>query len=132
MYCDKKFKLRHFSGPHVSQESKEGSSWCKHFIEQKGLVLFQKTKIAQKLLDTFENKIIDFQQFIQKIHKEHNFPLLHIGNMNEIPINFNIVRNQTVNSKGVKIVLVKTTGHTRTCSAVVLMSVANRTKLKQW
>lgn len=46
------------------------------------------------------------------MRKEHNFALSHIGDMNEIAMNFDTIGNQSSNSKGVKTVLVKRTRFT--------------------
>lgn len=78
-------------------------------MERKGLVICQKTEIAQQLPSELE-KIIGFQWFAMKISKENYFPLLHVGNVDVIPMNFDMVGN-TVNSKVVKTILVKTIWH---------------------
>ena len=50
--------------------------------------------------------------------------------MDETPMNFDMPPNRTVNSKGSKTVLIKTTGHEKTRFTVVLACMADGTKLK--
>ena len=118
------------SNPQTSHNFKASSSWCTRFMERKDLVIRQKTKISQKLPCELENKITSFQQYIIKLRKSHNFPLSHIGNMDEVPLNFDMVANRTVDIKGRKTIFVKTTGHDKTRFTVVLTCMADGTKLK--
>nr|KAF6343017.1 hypothetical protein mPipKuh1_010743 [Pipistrellus kuhlii] len=53
-----------------------------------------------------------------------------IGNMDETPMNFDMVGNKTVNPKGAKTVLIKTTGHEKSSFTVVLACTADGAKLR--
>ena len=90
----------------------------------------QKTKIAQKLSAELDEKVISFQRYVIKKRVEHQYALANIGNMDETPMNFDMPPNRTVNSKGSKTVLIKTTGHEKTRFTVVLACMADGTKLK--
>ena len=90
----------------------------------------QKTKIAQKLPAELDEKVISFQRYVIKKRVEHQYALANIGNMDEMPMNFDMPPNRTVNSKGSKTVLIKTTGHEKTRFTVVLACMAHGTKLK--
>ena len=50
--------------------------------------------------------------------------------MDETPMNFDKVGNKTVDSKGAKTVLIKTTGHEKSSFTVVLASTADGVKLR--
>uniref|UniRef100_H3A0T2 HTH CENPB-type domain-containing protein n=1 Tax=Latimeria chalumnae TaxID=7897 RepID=H3A0T2_LATCH len=118
------------SNPESSKDFKATASWCSRFMERKCLVLRQKTKITQKLLKDLDDKITSFQRFTIRQQQKHEYLLCHIGNMDETPMNFDMPSNRTVDSKGSKTVLVKTTGHEKTRFMVVLACMANGTKLK--
>ncbi|KFD45194.1 hypothetical protein M513_13929 [Trichuris suis] len=81
---------------------KATSGWCSRFMKRKDLVLRQKTKIAQKLPADLDDKVLDFQRYVIRLGREHQFLLSSIGNMDETPINFDMVARKTVDSKGVK------------------------------
>ncbi|KFD50651.1 hypothetical protein M513_08458, partial [Trichuris suis] len=105
---------------------KATSGWCSRFMKRKDLVLRQKTKIAQKLPADLDDKVLDFQRYVIRLRRE----LSSIGNMDETPINFDMVAHKTVDSKGVKSVLLRSTGHEKTRFIVVLSCLADGTKLK--
>lgn len=67
-------------------------------------ILASKFKLKNREI---EKPIIGFQQFTITNRKKRNFQLSHTRKVDEFLINFGTVRNQTTNSKGVKIVLVK-------------------------
>lgn len=99
------------------------------FLARHGLALRQRTKIAQKLPKDYEKKIVDFQQYIIKRRKEVDYPLCRIGNMDETPMCFDMPSTRTVNKKGEKTVMIKTTGHEKTHFTVVLTCMADGGKL---
>ena len=59
-----------------------------------------------------------------------NYDLVHIRNMDETPVWFDMPSAKTVNSKGQKTVLVNTTGHEKSRFTVVLTCLADGTHLK--
>ena len=98
--------------------------------EKKKMVLRQRTKIAQKLPDDLDDKIVNFHSHVIKMRKRHDYPLHLIGNMDETPMQFDMPGNRTVNARGEKTVFVKTTGHEKTHFMLVLCCMADGTKLK--
>ena len=92
--------------------------------------LAPKNKIAQKLPDDLEEKIVSFHKLVLNLRKEHQFDLNQIGNMDETPLCFDSPPNRTIESKGNKAILIRTTSHERAHFTVVLACVANGTKLK--
>ena len=106
------------------------NSWCTRFLRRRNFVLRQKTKIAQKLPEDLEEKITSFHRFVIKRHKETNYKLVDIGNMDETPVWFDMPSARTVNARGERTVLVNTTGHEKSHFTVVLPCLADGTKLK--
>ncbi|KAG8173318.1 hypothetical protein JTE90_003633 [Oedothorax gibbosus] len=99
-------------------------------MEQHGLTLRQRTKIAQKFPIQLEEKIVAFQKEVINLRKERNNEPSQIGNMDETPMTLDIPIDRTVNTKGDQTVLIKTTGHEKTHFTVVLTCMADGTKLK--
>uniref|UniRef100_A0A8C8VPE3 HTH CENPB-type domain-containing protein n=1 Tax=Pelusios castaneus TaxID=367368 RepID=A0A8C8VPE3_9SAUR len=104
--------------------------WCSRFMNRYGLCLRQRTKISQKLPKDLECKVSLFQKFIIKQCKKHNYELGDIGNMDEMPMTFDLPCNQTVASIGEKTVFVRSTGNEKNHFTVVLSCLANGTKLR--
>ena len=114
-------KLQHFTG---------SNSWCSRFMIRNNLVLRQKTKIAQKLPDDYEEKITNFHRFIIRQRQRFGYDLSFIGNMDETPVWFDMPGAKTVHNRGEKTILVKTTGHEKSRFTVVLACLANGVRLK--
>ena len=87
-------------------------------------MLRQKTKIAQKLPSDLEDK-----KYVIKLRKSNDYSLSLIANMDETPMFFDLMDNQTVHKKGGKQVLAKTTGHDKQHFTVVLACMADGKKL---
>ncbi|KAG7176662.1 Pogo transposable element-like 6 [Homarus americanus] len=102
-----------------SKDFKGTASWCSRFMERYDLVLRKKTKISQKLPADLDCKITNFHRHVIQQRKEHGYPLSNIGNMDETPLNFNMVGNHTVD----------TTEHEQTQFTVALSCMADGTKL---
>ena len=105
-------------------------SWCSRFMKRNGFVLRMKTKISQKLPADLEDKITNFQSFVIKLRRQHNYDLKHIGNMDETPTWFDMPSSKTVNKAGAKTVYMKTSGHEKVRFTTVLVCMADGTKLK--
>ena len=99
--------------------------WCTNFLRRKNLALRQKTKITQKLPEHLDQKITSFHSFVIKSRRKENYELVHIGNMDETPVWFDMPSARSVNEKGAKTVLVNTTGHEKSRFTVVLACMAD-------
>jgi len=62
--------------------------------------------------------------------KKGNYELANIGNVDEIPVWFDMPLAKTVNTQGEKTVTVATTGHKKYRFTVVLSCLADGRKLK--
>jgi len=82
--------------------------WWTKFFRIKNLALRQKTKITQKLPEDHKLPQLHNQK---KSRRKENCKLVHIGNMDEMPVWFHMPSARTMNAKGAKTVLVNTTGH---------------------
>ena len=106
------------------------NNWCTRFLACNNLALCQKTKIAQRLPIDLEEKIVDFHRFVLNSRKKGNYELVNIGNMDEMPVWFDMPSARTVATQGEKTVTISTTGHEKSCFTVVLSCLADGTKLK--
>ena len=111
-------------------EFKASPGWCTRFMKINNYSIRAHTKIAQKLPKEYEDKITNFQRYIIRLRLRAEYTLDCIGNMDETPVNFDMVGNNTVNKRGEKTVLLKTTGHEKCRYTVVLACMADGTKLK--
>ena len=84
-----------------------------------------RTKIAQRLPSHYEDKITSFQRFLIQQRKREEYELCNIGNMDETPVNMDMVGNYTVDRVGKKTILLKTTGHEKCRYTVVLSCTAD-------
>ena len=105
-------------------------SWCSRFMKRHNLVIRQQTKISQKLPTDLEEKITEFQRFIIKCRKQHDYSMASIANMDETPTWFDMPSSKTVNKAGEKTVYVRTSGHEKVRFTTVLACLADGTKLK--
>ena len=109
---------------------KAGNHWCQRFMKRNNLSLRQKTTLAQRLPDDYEEKIVRFHRFIIDRRKENSYPLHFIANMDETPLTFDIPPNRTINSTGEKTVKIRTTGNEKNRVTVVLACCGDGSKLK--
>jgi len=97
------------------------TSWCKIFMRINGLYLRTKTTIAQKLLCEYKRKIIEFHKYVINMRKKLCFEIGQLGNMDEVPLPFDVPSNETVDVKGAKTIMIKTSGNEKTRYTVVLV-----------
>ena len=109
---------------------KAGNHWCQNFTKRNGLSLRQKTTLAQRLPDDYEEEIVRFHRYIIDRRKEHNYPLHLIASMNETPLTFDMPPNRTINSIGENTVKIRTTRNEKNRVTVVLACAGDGTKLK--
>ncbi|KAH1185488.1 hypothetical protein KIL84_018237 [Mauremys mutica] len=111
------------------QDFKGTASWCQRFMKRHELRMRTRTRISQRMPDDYEEKIINFHNFIIKQRKRQNFEIGQIGNMDEVPLTFDVPSNKTVEAKGAKTVTIKTSGHEKNHYTVVLAVTADGNKL---
>jgi len=105
------------------------TSWCERFMGRNGLCMHAKTTIAQKLPCEYERKIIQFHKNVINMRKKLCFEIGQLGNMDEVPLMFDVPPNKTVDVKGAKTIIIKTSDNEKTRYTVVLAWSADSTKL---
>ncbi|XP_018105792.1 plectin isoform X1 [Xenopus laevis] len=106
------------------------AGWCSLFMNRFDLCLRRRTTISQKLPQDLDEKVKSFQSFITKQRRIHNYDLVDIGNMDEIPMTFDLPSNRTVASLGDTTFSPRTTGNEKNNFTVVLSCLADGTKLR--
>jgi hypothetical protein len=66
--------------------------------------------ICQKLPKDFEPKLLNYQQYLTNLRKTENFLMGQMANADETAVCLNMPPNYMLEKKGVKEVLLKTTG----------------------
>jgi len=105
------------------------TSWCERFLRRKCLCMRTKTTIVQKLPHEYERKIIEFHKYAINMRKKLCFEIEQLGNMDEVPLMFDVPLNKTVDVKGAKTITIKTSGDEKTRYTVVLVCCVDGTKL---
>ena len=90
------------------------TSWCERFMRRNGLCMRTKPTIAQKLPREYERNIIEFHKYITNMRKKLCFEIGQLGNMDEVPLKFDVPSNKTVDVKGAKTIMIKTSGNEKT------------------
>ena len=88
---------------------KASDGWLRKFLSRNNLVLRAKTSMAQMLPCDLEEKIDHFRQNVRYIRESGDFPYNLIANMDETPAYFDTVPSKTVDKKGKKSIIVRTT-----------------------
>ena len=109
----------------VSPGFQASNGWVAGFMKRHDLCLRAKTSLAQRLPKDLEEKIQSFHAFVVDKRAEDEFDDHLIVNMDETPVYFDLVPGKTVNEKGAKSVLVRTTGNEKRHFTVVLAVSAN-------
>ena len=108
---------------------KASLGWCRRMMRRNGLSLRRRTTLAQRLPNDFNEKLFEYQRYVINLRKTHNYPLEQIGNADETAVYFDMPTKVTVNAKGAKSVLVKTTGSEKMRVTVMLCALADGRKL---
>jgi hypothetical protein len=84
---------------------------------------------VKKLPTDYVEKLIAYQRHIINLCQKHDYLLRQMGNADKTPVFFDMPANTTVDTKGSKSVLVKTTGHEKLRITVILSVLADGRKL---
>ena len=87
---------------------KSSKGWAIRFLRRMGLALRRRTTICQKPPKDFEQNLLNYQRYITNLKK--NFLMGQMTNADEMAIYLDMPANYTLEKKGVKEVLLKTTG----------------------
>jgi len=94
--------------------------WRERFMRRNALCMRTITTIAQKLPHGYERKIIEFHKYVINLRKKLCFEIGQLENMDEVPLTFDVPSNKTVDVKGAKTIMIKTSGNEKMCYTVVL------------
>jgi len=107
-----------------------GPSWCSRFMHRNRLSVRARTTVGQKLPDDWEEKVVNFREFVLRRKEELGIQADRVFNMDEVPMSFDAPHSRTVDSTGAESVPVSTTGHEKTGFTVVLVCSESGKKLK--
>lgn len=108
---------------------KGGPVWCYRFRKRQGLAIRTRTKLAQRMPEFYEEKVLSFHKFVINTRQQFSYELSQIGNMDETPLNLDCPDNHTIDEKGAKTIAIRTTGHEKSHFTCVLTCMADGTKL---
>ena len=91
-------------------------------------MLWHRTTICQRLPKDFEQKLLNYQQYITNLRKTGNFLMGQMANADERAIYLDMPPNYTLKKKGMKEVLLKTYGCKKLCLTVMLAATADGEK----
>ena len=64
---------------------KASPKWCFNFMKRNGISISRRTSIAQRLPDTFEDKLLEYQRYILSLRKRQGYPDALIANADQTP-----------------------------------------------
>lgn len=106
---------------------KGSTRWVFKFMKRNKLTRRAVTSVGQNLPDDWEEKMRSFVNFVSE-HKAE-FSLDHIGNMDEVPVTFDMPSKFTIDQQGSQDIRVTTSGAEKTRFTVVLCVTASGIKL---
>uniref|UniRef100_A0A6G5A925 Putative pogo transposable element n=1 Tax=Rhipicephalus microplus TaxID=6941 RepID=A0A6G5A925_RHIMP len=114
----------------LSKKDFKGSIyWVRRFMRRKGFALRRRTSICQKLPEMYEDKLIEFQLYVNNLRRQHGYMLGQIGNADETPVWFDMPSSTTVCERGAKEVRLLSTGSEHSRFTVMLCCTADGRKL---
>lgn len=114
----------------LSREEFKGSIyWVRRFMRRKGFALRRRTSICQKLPEEYEDKLIEFQLYVNSLRRQHGYVFGQIGNADETPVWFDMPSSTTVCERGAKEVKLLSTGSEHSRFTVMLSCTADGRKL---
>ena len=106
-----------------------GPSWCNRFMRRNRLSMCARTTVGQKLPDDWEEKVVNFREFVLRRKEELGIQADRVFNTDEVP-SVDAPHSRTVDSTGAESIPVSTTGHKKTGFTVVLACSESGKKLK--
>jgi hypothetical protein len=102
-------------------------SWCFRFMRRHNLSIRTISTAGQNLPEDWEAKAENFRLFVKKHLK--SIESRHFGNMDDVPVSFDMPSTWTVNLKGAKKISLRTAGNEKSNFTVVLAITSDGTKL---
>lgn len=111
------------------EDIKTSQSWCYKFLACNSFSIRHRTTVAQKLHENFEDKLINFQQFILWMRQCYDYDLSMTGNADQISLTFDIASNMPVSSSGIKSMPIISTGYKKDPFTMMLACRGDGSKL---
>jgi len=92
-------------------------------MRRKNLSVRAVTSVGQNLPQDWEEKMASFKIYLEE--KKINVELPHIGNMDEVPMNFDMPTNRTVDAIGTDDIKIETTGAEKCNFTIILCATAD-------
>ena len=108
---------------------KASPNWCFLFMKRNKISIRRRTTIAQRLPDAYQDSLIEYQRYILKLRKCHQYPDAFIANADQTPLTFDIPCTQTMAFKGEKTITLKSTGNEKNRFTVMLGAYGDGTKM---
>jgi transposase-like protein len=103
-----------------------GINWCYRFMKRNQLSVRAVTSVGQPLPTGWEEKVALFRDYVSK--RKENVDLSQFGNMDEVPVSFDMPDTRTVDVRGKEDIILTTTGSEKTNFTVVLCCTADGAK----
>ncbi|KAL8613834.1 hypothetical protein ACOMHN_029691 [Nucella lapillus] len=102
--------------------------WVKRWKKPHGVSTRRGTCTNQRVPADFEDQLLAFRWSVLRLRLRNLYPLIHILNMDQTMVRFDMLPNRTNNTKGAKIVRTKTTRAKKRGFTVALLVAAYGTK----
>ena len=89
---------------------KASLGWYQNWKRHHSVSFRAKTTLAQRLPDDLEEKVVQFHWFVIAARQRVGYPLSHIFNMDETPMQFELPSSRSLEFTGSRTVAVKTCG----------------------
>jgi len=103
-----------------------GRKWCHSFMKRNSLSVRAVTSVGQPLPTGWEEKVAAFRDYVSKL--KENVDLSQFGNMDEVPVSFDMPDTRTVDVTGKEDIILTTTGSEKCNFTVVLCCTADGAK----
>lgn len=105
--------------------------WLQKFFKCHNLSVKQRTTVSQRLPADVIPRVFSFVIKTWKLCMERNYPLTHIGNVDETPLWLDMLGETTASRTGKKTISICTTGHNKGRFTVILVHGNGRWKEAQ-
>ena len=124
---DIKIKAKAMAQGMKIEEFKASDCWCNKFMKGNQLSVRSKTSQGHNEPEDWEEKIESFKSYM--MDKKKGVQLVNLGNIDEVPVSFDLPGNFNVDVKGSRQVRVLTTGNEKCNFTAALCVCADGTKL---
>ena len=110
-------------------EFKASLGWCSNWKCRHSISMQTKTTLAQRLPADMKDKIMTFHRFVVRARRRCEYPLSHVINVDETPMQFELPATRMLEFTENRTVLITTCGADKQSFTVALAVKANGEKL---